>query len=219
MQKSMISDFKSNFSKIKKDSEEIASICRYVSELHEIDIEKAAKYIEKTTKAARSMKKNIERAGQLLPQTKTGYNIKDTEPSARIEETDGVYHFTLDKLLPHRTTYNQTSNSYKYVYDRDELFSGFKTSIDMYIKDNNNLRLPVFDHNIGVLCISHYPGVSMVDPDNLGTKEFVDSCITGFLVPDDSPEFVTLIVKGDKEGSKCFTEVYAGDIEKVKRLL
>ena len=140
----MISDFKSNFSKIKKDSEEIASICRYVSELHEIDIEKAAKYIEKTTKAARSMKKNIERAGQLLPQTKTGYNIKDTEPSARIEEADGVYHFTLDKLLPHRTTYNQTSNSYKYVYDRDELFSGFKTSIDMYIKDNNNLRLCIY---------------------------------------------------------------------------
>ena len=116
MQKSITSDFKSSFSKIKKDSEEIASICRYVSELHEIDTEKAAKYIEKTAKTARSLKKNIERAGQLLPYTKTRYNVKDTEPSAKIEKADGVYHFTLDKLLPHRTTYNPISYSYRYVY-------------------------------------------------------------------------------------------------------
>ena len=51
-----------------------------------------------------------------MPYTKTRYNVKDTEPSAKIEKADGVYHFTLDKLLPHRTTYNPISYSYRYVY-------------------------------------------------------------------------------------------------------
>ena len=152
-----------------------------------------------------------------LPERKDEPKLFDAEPIMKIQKNNELYHFILETLLPHRPTFDKNKKEYRYQYESDLLVNRLRSSIKAYI--NHYGRPKMFDE-ITVLFIHHFGNGNMIDLDNIKVKEFIDVAINKFLVIDDNPTQVSIVMIGEKKEGKRYTEVYAGkraDIEKIWR--
>lgn len=214
------------FNKINQKSKNLEKLSTEIISMEkngQMSMKAAEGIISDSFKTLSSIHGDLKTASEYLPEQEDIYKKVKAEPSLSVAYENGVYHFILDELLPHRTYY-PLGRAYRdryvrYDYDTSLIYNGYRAGVEEYKKANNitSNDIPLCRGHVFVLFISHFADRNLVDPDNQDIKPFIDSCIQGFLTLDDGPEYVTICIKGDKKGDKPYTEVYAGDMKKIMR--
>lgn len=140
------------------------------------------------------------------------------DPTLTVSYENGVYHYVLDDLVPHRTRYDESSGKWRNKYDRNMVISGYRRGVEESTCDFSSA---MFDkaNPVYLYFIHYFPENDvLLDLDNLDIKPFIDGAISRVVVPDDSPYYVRYIM--DYGVGECrHTEVFAGNKEKIKNLL
>ena len=131
-------------------------------------------------------------------------------PSMTIQYENGIYHYRLKSLLPHRIVFDEKSNKIRSFsnYDKNHVVNGYINAINNYQSANDFV---MFDQKILALFVNYYGSGSYIDHDNLDEKPFIDVAINKILVPDDSPVYLDTMFVGITDKSyQRHTEVFAG---------
>lgn len=144
------------------------------------------------------------------------YNLIPIEGSLEIFYNNGIYHFILDSLLPHRVTTDATTGKITHFYNKDVVYSRYRQAVEEYGKKHT---INPFSQKVIAAFVQYYEkGKKMTDHDNLDAKPFIDAAIKNILIPDDSPKWLSQLWDY-KEGSYTHTEVYVGNPQDVLNFL
>ena len=142
------------------------------------------------------------------------YLYKKSAPIMKMQyiEEDKVYHCILDDLLPHRTSYNESTGKIEYYYDKHHVYNGYKAGLEEFNKEAIIMK---YEKPITALFINYYTSPrEIIDHDNLEVKVFIDAVINKIMIPDDNPTLLTYIMDY-AIGEKRHTEVYIGPFHNV----
>lgn len=158
-----------------------------------------------------------QRAHEMMPGI-DGYETVFTSPTMKIEKKDTYYRFVLDDLLPHKMTYDVSEKRERYLSDRDMIYSGYRTAVEEYCKENDIVK---YSEKALCLFVHHYKaGSKMMDHDNLQSKIFIDAAINNIFVAGDNPKLLDIHHTSVEESiGHSYTEVLLGKKQDIILLL
>jgi len=178
------------------------------------DLENVHNTLQELNRQNISLQKKIKQCLISIPKS-DNYIFVDCPPSMEIEEFCDIYRYRLNDLIPHIIRLNTDNNKLNYLYDTNEVYSGYRRAVEEYAKIT---PFKTFTKKIIVCFINYYENESDgIDVDNLDTKPFIDAAISRILVPDDNPKWVNVALL-TTEGNP-HTEVIVGYPKEVYQYL
>lgn len=213
----MITYVKEQFEKMNRLQEEGTKILSKCS-VYENDLVQLHDLLQNYNCNLLSLQKTAMECASYLPEI-DNYSVVPVPPTMRIYLEDGVYHYILNDLLPHRASMNMISGKVKYSYNKDIIYSGYRMAVEEYAGEKG---FHEFREKIMVGIINVYNSKSpLCDHDNLDIKPFIDAAIKGILIPDDNPKWLSHLWDyriGENE-EITHTEIYAGRAEQVIKIV
>lgn len=213
----MIAYVKEQFEKMNRLQEEGAKILSKYS-MHENNLGQLHDLLRNYNCNLLSLQKTAMECASYLPEI-DNYSFVPIPSTMRIYLEDGVYHYILKDLLPHRESMNMITGKVKYSYNKDIIYSGYRMAVEEYAAEEGFHK---FQEKIMIGIVNVYSGKrSLCDHDNLDIKPFIDAAIKGILIPDDNPRWLSHLwdYRNGENEEITHTEIYAGRAEQIIKIV